>query len=203
MRRLILTSCFLFSLALIAGCTSSSTTAGSGDKLYDLKGKVVSIESGAKSITIDHEDIPGKMKAMKMAFSVTDATLLEGLAPGDTVEGKLKILADKYIITELHRKAAAVKTASADPALPVSRDADELAKIKKNLAMLSDADRKLAEEQHTCPIEGEPLGAMGKPIKLTIKGQPVFICCKGCKETAEKNPDETLKKVAELKKKKQ
>jgi hypothetical protein len=34
-----------------------------------------------------------------------------------------------------------------------------------------------------------------------IKGQPVFLCCKGCKEEAEKDQDETLKTVAELKKK--
>ena len=78
--------------------------------------------------------------------------------------------------------------------------ADE-AKIKENLGKLSEADRKLAEAQKICPIEDEPLGGHGVPIKLIIKDKPVFICCKGCKEDAEKKPDETLKKVAELIKK--
>jgi len=78
---------------------------------------------------------------------------------------------------------------------------EEEEKIKKNLAKLPEADRKLAEEQKMCPIEDEPLGSMGVPIKLTIKGKTVFICCKGCKDTAEKKADETLNKVAELVKK--
>lgn len=75
------------------------------------------------------------------------------------------------------------------------------AKVKENLGKLSEADRKLAELQKICPIEDEPLGGHGVPIKLTIKGKAVFICCKGCKDDAEKKPDETLKKVEELIKK--
>lgn len=81
---------------------------------------------------------------------------------------------------------------------PVSADD---AKIKENLGKLSAADRKLAEAQKICPIEDEALGGHGVPIKLIIKNKPVFICCKGCKEDAEKNPDETLRKVADLIKK--
>jgi hypothetical protein len=87
-------------------------------------------------------------------------------------------------------------------AAPSQVTADD-AKIKENLGKLSEADRKLAEAQKICPIEDEPLGGHGVPIKLIIKDKTVFICCKGCKEDAEKNPDETLKKVADLIKKNQ
>lgn len=80
----------------------------------------------------------------------------------------------------------------------IARAADE-AKIKANLAKLSEADRKLAEAQKFCVIEDEtPLGATGVPMKLTVKGKPVFICCDGCKEEVEKAPDKALKKVEEL-----
>src|SRR4051812_18956170 len=85
-------------------------------------------------------------------------------------------------------------------AVNTARAADD-AKIKENLGKLSEADRKLAEQQKMCPIEDEPLGSVGVPIKLEVKGKPVFICCKGCKETVEKDPEGTLKKVEELKKK--
>lgn len=94
------------------------------------------------------------------------------------------------------------KILAADSFLAVTTDAEDDAKVKKNLAKLSDADRKIAEEQRICPIEDEPLGSVGVPIKLTIKGKPVFICCKSCKEAAEKDPEKTLAKVEELKKKK-
>jgi YHS domain-containing protein len=62
------------------------------------------------------------------------------------------------------------------------------------LAQLSEEDRRLAEAQRTCPVSGEPLGSMGVPIKLTVAGQDVFICCEGCKEDLLKNPDQYLKK---------
>lgn len=66
------------------------------------------------------------------------------------------------------------------------------AKIEKNLAQLSDEDRAAAEKQKTCPITNSLLGAMGKPIKLDIEGQTVFICCPGCKEPLLKEPGKYL-----------
>ena len=40
---------------------------------------------------------------------------------------------------------------------------------------------------------------MGPPVKLMLKGQPVFLCCSGCKKEAGEHPDQTLAKVTELK----
>jgi Cu(I)/Ag(I) efflux system membrane fusion protein len=74
-------------------------------------------------------------------------------------------------------------------------------KLNAALAKLSPADRRLAADQRACPITGEPLGSMGAPIKVTIESQPVFLCCAGCKSEALKHPQETLKKVEELKRK--
>jgi hypothetical protein len=71
--------------------------------------------------------------------------------------------------------------------------------ILANLAKLSAEDKKLAEAQKTCPTSGEPLGSMGVPQKLTLKGEAVFVCCASCVKGAEKDPDATLKKVAEAK----
>ena len=76
----------------------------------------------------------------------------------------------------------------------------EEAEIRAELAKLPPEDRKLAEQQRWCVIEDDNrLGEMGPPIKLMIKGQPVFICCKGCRKQAEADPDKTLAKVKELK----
>lgn len=74
-------------------------------------------------------------------------------------------------------------------------------RAKKETPKLSPDDQALADAQGYCVETGEPLGSMGTPIKLTIKGQPVFICCKGCQKDAEEHPDQTLAKVEELKKK--
>jgi uncharacterized protein (TIGR03000 family) len=73
------------------------------------------------------------------------------------------------------------------------------AKIQANLARLSNEDRKLAGEQRFCALQdGIRLGSMGPPVKITVKGQPVFLCCGACAKTAESNPDKTLEKVKSL-----
>ena len=50
--------------------------------------------------------------------------------------------------------------------------------------------------QKFCPVNGEELGSMGKPIPVTVKGQTVFVCCRGCIAKAQADPDKTLATVA-------
>jgi hypothetical protein len=79
-------------------------------------------------------------------------------------------------------------------------DKQKEASIQANLAKLSPEDRKLAQAQKFCAIQTKNrLGSMGAPVKLTIKGQPVFLCCNMCVAKAQANPDKTLASIAELK----
>ncbi|MBI1346262.1 hypothetical protein GC163_08220 [bacterium] len=80
-----------------------------------------------------------------------------------------------------------------------SAEADD-SKVLASLARLSPQDQALAKAQQFCALMNQSrLGSMGTPIKFEIKGEPVFVCCSGCKAKALKNPDETLAKVAALK----
>jgi Cu/Ag efflux protein CusF len=189
MTRLLFFSCFLFAI-VAAGCSNSKSN---GEKVYDLKGTVVAVNLNDKRIKINHEDIPGLMPAMQMPFEVHDLKLIEGLAAGDAVEGKVKAVDGKYIITELR------KTASGSAAIP--KDFEE--QIQANLAKLSAEDRKLAEAQRLCPVTDERIGDpyMPSPVKIMLKGEPVLLCCKACQKSAEKDPEATLNKIAALKKK--
>jgi hypothetical protein len=79
---------------------------------------------------------------------------------------------------------------------------DSEAQVRAALAKLSPEDRKLAEAQKYCAVEEDNrLGSMGTPVRVVIKGEPVFLCCKGCRKEAEKDPDATLAKVRQLRKK--
>jgi hypothetical protein len=101
-------------------------------------------------------------------------------------------------------KAPEKQQASANaPAPAPEEDTSEDAVARKaNLAKLSPEDRKIAEAQRFCAIEEEnPLGGMGKPLKVMIKGKPVFLCCGGCRKQALAEPDKTLAKAEELRKK--
>jgi membrane fusion protein, copper/silver efflux system len=71
--------------------------------------------------------------------------------------------------------------------------------VKNNLAKLPPEDQKLVAKQKFCPITKLRLGSMGVPVKITLKGQPVFLCCPGCVDKAKKDPDATVKIVMELK----
>lgn len=73
-------------------------------------------------------------------------------------------------------------------------------KIAKALADLSEDDRAVAGAQKFCAIEkNSRLGSMGKPHKVMVEGQPVFLCCAGCEEEALKHPQATLANVEKLK----
>lgn len=75
----------------------------------------------------------------------------------------------------------------------VSQSAME--KMKAELAKLSPEDTASAEKQYVCPVSGEMLGAMGAPMKVEVNGQPIWICCDGCKNKLLANPDEYLAKL--------
>lgn len=91
------------------------------------------------------------------------------------------------------------KTEAAPPADAVGLVLKDLPKDDQEaLSKLSADDLKLALAQEKCPVGGQ-LGSMGKPIKVMVKGQAVFVCCKGCVDPLKADPDKYL---AMLKKKK-
>ena len=89
-------------------------------------------------------------------------------------------------------------------------DTAALAKrIEASMAALSAEDRKLAESQKFCPVGvefdegGKPvrglLGTIGKPVKLMVKDQPVFIMCPSCTEEFKGNTDKYMEVLAKIK----
>ena len=88
---------------LIGGCSEKHPEKEAA-KVYDLEGKIVAIRPDKTGVTLDHEDIPGLMKGMKMEFPVQDPKVLESLQVGDQVQGKLKVESGKYLITELKKR---------------------------------------------------------------------------------------------------
>jgi len=86
------------------------------------------------------------------------------------------------------------KKAEAPKLEPKAAEADKKA-MPAGIAELSEADRALAEKQKVCPVSGEPLGSMGKPVKVEVKGRTVFLCCGGCEAELKKDPDKYLAKL--------
>jgi protein SCO1/2 len=92
-------------LLVLAGCQGAKDqSTGATEKEYEVKGKVVAVDPAKPSVTLDHEDIPGLMKAMKMEFRVEDKQLLEGVQAGDHVQGRLKKAEAGLVITHLKKQ---------------------------------------------------------------------------------------------------
>ena len=69
------------------------------------------------------------------------------------------------------------------------------ADVSEELAKLPPEDLALAKKQKVCPVTDAPLGSMGTPVKVNVKGRDVFLCCVGCKDRLLKNPDKYLAKL--------
>jgi YHS domain-containing protein len=67
------------------------------------------------------------------------------------------------------------------------------------LAAAKQTDKELIEKQKICPVTDAPLGSMGAPVKVVVKGRTVFLCCAGCKKKLLADPDKYIKKIDERK----
>jgi hypothetical protein len=82
------------------------------------------------------------------------------------------------------------------PAPFKAADAD----IKANLSQLGPEDRRLAEQQEYCFVmDGVRLGEMGRPYKVTVRGETAFVCCDNCLRAVREEPDRALAQIEQLK----
>jgi hypothetical protein len=57
---------------------------------------------------------------------------------------------------------------------------------------LSPEDQALADAQKICPVTRKPLGSMGPPVRVSVAGKTVLICCEGCEDRLRKSPEKYL-----------
>jgi YHS domain-containing protein len=81
--------------------------------------------------------------------------------------------------------------ATKSTAAPVKLTTDELAAIKE----LPAAEQDQAIKQAVCPVSGEHLGEMGKPVKVSAEGRTFFLCCDDCQEKVKKDPKAVIAKL--------
>jgi len=100
-----------FALTALAACSGNGAspaapltapdpaTVPAGE--YDLRGTLVALDRERRIVEIDHEAIRGVMPAMTMPYEAAEGVLLEGLAAGDRVRGRLRVDARGYVIVSL------------------------------------------------------------------------------------------------------
>jgi len=74
-----------------------------GEKLYTLKGKIVSRSATDNTLQIDHEAIPGFMEAMTMDYTVRGAKVAQLPPDGARISARLHATDNAYWITDVAR----------------------------------------------------------------------------------------------------
>ncbi len=57
------------------------------------------------------------------------------------------------------------------------------------------AEQEQALKQAVCPVSGEHLGAMDKPIKISAEGRTFFLCCDNCEAEVKKDAKAVIAKL--------
>jgi Cu(I)/Ag(I) efflux system membrane fusion protein len=170
------------------------------------------IDTGEQKI-VYRQTAPGQFDGVRVTLGpkMTDADgvlffpLLSGLSAGDQIVTSGSFLVDAE--TRLNPAAGSIyfggssgaKGGAGGSTVRATTPDDPDAKIVAALAKLPPADRKLAEQQRTCPILADSrLGSMGPPVKLTLDGETVFLCCAGCVGKAKAEAAQTAAKARDL-----
>jgi len=77
------------------GCKSHKPATS--ERRFPIEGRVVAVDPATHTLTLDHHEVVGYMKAMSMGFLVRDAWVFDVVHPGDTVQATLVVGDDDYL----------------------------------------------------------------------------------------------------------
>lgn len=93
----------LFAVLFLFACAEEKPKPLSepGERLYTVRGIVLSRNVADNSLNLDHEEIPGFMAAMKMDYSVRGADVKTLPADQKRIEAKLHVTDRAYWLTDV------------------------------------------------------------------------------------------------------
>lgn len=86
---------------LLSGCSPQDATVQ-----HSVRGEIVRVADGGRSLVIDHEDIPGYMDAMRMTLPVQDAAQSRELEAGDLIRFELFVSGSRALIGSVEQLPA-------------------------------------------------------------------------------------------------
>lgn len=93
----------LLVLAACGGEEPAKPSSEPGEKLYTVRGVILSRDETSNTIHVDHEEIPGFMAAMKMDYSVRGAKVSDLPPDNSRFEARLHATERAYWLTDVRR----------------------------------------------------------------------------------------------------
>lgn len=112
----------IVSLLIEGGACSRDPTA----RTYQLKGQVLAVKTESNEILVKHDDIPGFMPAMTMAYAVKDAALIKDRAAGDLITATLVVEPSLAHLSAITRTGSAPLPEDARTTIPAASGIDIL-----------------------------------------------------------------------------
>ena len=100
MKTILLSTFIALAALLISGCSKPAENASGS---YEVKGYVERVENDGARVIVDHEEIPGFMHAMVMAFDVKTPAEAAKLAPGDQIQFTLAQENKLFVISNIRK----------------------------------------------------------------------------------------------------
>ncbi|MFO0691555.1 MAG: copper-binding protein [Myxococcota bacterium] len=97
------------SAAFSTACSPPAPTEHAGH------GVAVDVDPTARTVTLEHGDIPGLMKAMTMTFPVAPEVDLATVAKGETVDFEVQSQGSSVTVTAIRKASAPEPQASTEP----------------------------------------------------------------------------------------
>ena len=72
--------------------------------------------------------------------------------------------------------------------------------FQQEFHLAGNSEQEAIARQKTCPVSGQKLGSMGRPVKATVNGRDVYVCCAGCIGALKKNPEKYLARLPQAQK---
>ncbi len=88
-------------LTALATLVLSACQTEEPGQTYEARGVFLGTQYGGEAALIDHEDIPGYMGPMRMAFRVADTSLVSGLEPDTPISFRLVVKEDGVVVDEI------------------------------------------------------------------------------------------------------
>ena len=126
-------------------------------KRYPLKGVITAVDFSKPAITVAHEEIPGFMEAMTMAFPVRDdPKVVALLRPGDRIEARLVVDGSTFFLENVLTKGfVPTPTASSSSARPEPNRGVGVGELVPDFTLIDQT---------------------GKPVRLSqFRGEPVAV----------------------------
>jgi protein SCO1/2 len=114
----------LLSLAVVVVVAACSRAPEA--RTYTLQGQILAVKAETREVLVKHEDIPGFMPAMTMAYAVKDAALLQDRRPGDLITATLMVSPELAWLSSISKTGSAPLPDDAPTKVPAAANVEIL-----------------------------------------------------------------------------